>query len=499
MKYVKPDFEEEWNEAIRYPEFRRMGKKMWMYVAKNYYFIESYSNIEDVLGNVDLDFDNLEPEKKQRFMENYNEGVIEIPLVVKFSDDDYDLIAGNTRIAGLVKNGHDPKLWVIDLDNKNTQKLIQQLIRTAHDKIGRTKGREYAPSSEEIEDMINKLFDKHKSEELDEKWSQKYKNSIDCNNPKGFSQRAHCQGRKKRMNENEKLVGGNADKKSLVQIAKKHDAKNYYHIDDMVKSLKKQLDMGMEVEMEHTDDKEKAKEIALDHLWEDPKYYSKLSKIEEGKNSHEHDDDMVIGVAEILKQIEDIKNRKKVFKNMKDKFHKENVEFNEKEFSRMSGLKSGKKDIDETDASSSDSFVRPAFGKTILKKDIHTFHNANLTEIVDAVGFGYDVPFGGDTPRGKKEPLKISGPEGIYKSRAVKDKKFPRYGGPKAVFVKIKEKCKKFPYCNQGDTGALEFIKEDEEIQNIVNEVSKTTGVPKNQLIKIVFNEIKEIFINNEK
>lgn len=32
-------------------------------------------------------------------------------------------------------------------------------------------------------------------------WSEKYKKSIDCNNPKGFSQKAHCQGRKKR-NEN---------------------------------------------------------------------------------------------------------------------------------------------------------------------------------------------------------------------------------------------------------------------------------------------------------
>lgn len=30
-------------------------------------------------------------------------------------------------------------------------------------------------------------------------WSQKYKNSIDCENPKGFSQRAHCQGRKKKQ------------------------------------------------------------------------------------------------------------------------------------------------------------------------------------------------------------------------------------------------------------------------------------------------------------
>jgi hypothetical protein len=35
-------------------------------------------------------------------------------------------------------------------------------------------------------------------------WSKKYKKSIDCDNPKGFSQRAHCQGRKKKMTEEKK-------------------------------------------------------------------------------------------------------------------------------------------------------------------------------------------------------------------------------------------------------------------------------------------------------
>lgn len=32
---------------------------------------------------------------------------------------------------------------------------------------------------------------------ITEKWSEEYKRSINCDNPKGFSQRAHCQGRKK--------------------------------------------------------------------------------------------------------------------------------------------------------------------------------------------------------------------------------------------------------------------------------------------------------------
>jgi hypothetical protein len=38
---------------------------------------------------------------------------------------------------------------------------------------------------------------KTNEQELDEKWSDKYKRSIDCANPKGFSQRAHCQGKNK--------------------------------------------------------------------------------------------------------------------------------------------------------------------------------------------------------------------------------------------------------------------------------------------------------------
>ena len=39
------------------------------------------------------------------------------------------------------------------------------------------------------------------SEFITEKWSAKYKRSINCAHPKGFSQRAHCQGRKKKTNE----------------------------------------------------------------------------------------------------------------------------------------------------------------------------------------------------------------------------------------------------------------------------------------------------------
>jgi hypothetical protein len=307
------------------------------------------------------------------------------------------------------------------------------------------------------------------------------------------------------MNESNKIEGGGADNKSLVQIAKKHNAKNYYQIDDIVKSLKKQVSIGLPVEMDHTDSEDEAREIVYDHLWEDPKYYTKLKKadIDEVDDSHEHDDDMVSGVAEILKQIKDTDNRKEVHKNMVGKFRKENVKFDKKDFSKMSGLKSEKKDIDETDTGSSGSFEGPAFG-SMVKRKITSIPNANLSEQEEEVEEAttssssgqFDVPaFGKTTKGGRKDPLKIDGPDSIYKGRAVTDKKFPKWGGPGGVFVKVKEKCKKFPYCNQGNTGALEFIKEDKEIQTAINEVSKKSGIPRNEIEKIVLNEIKQIFI----
>jgi len=44
---------------------------------------------------------------------------------------------------------------------------------------------------------------------VSEGWSQKYKKSIDCKNPKGFSQRAHCQGRKVNEQNNDIFHQGN--------------------------------------------------------------------------------------------------------------------------------------------------------------------------------------------------------------------------------------------------------------------------------------------------
>ncbi len=97
-------------------------------------------------------------------------------------------------------------------------------------------------------------------------WSEKYKKSINCDNPKGFSQRAHCQGRRKKLKEQFKPF------KTVEQIAKKH------RLD--VSFIQKQLDMGEPIEHEHTKDHELAREIALQHLSEIPDYYTRLKKME---------------------------------------------------------------------------------------------------------------------------------------------------------------------------------------------------------------------------
>lgn len=59
------------------------------------------------------------------------------------------------------------------------------------------------------------------------------------------------------------------------QIADKHGVS--------VEEIEAELKKGMEVEMEHTTDEDVAHEIAMDHLLEDPRYYTKLDTIEEKK------------------------------------------------------------------------------------------------------------------------------------------------------------------------------------------------------------------------
>ena len=67
---------------------------------------------------------------------------------------------------------------------------------------------------------------------LDEGWSKKYKDSINCSNPKGFSQKAHCAGRKKNEDIDENFADGK--KKGLIK-ATKEDIASYKKIIGLAK------------------------------------------------------------------------------------------------------------------------------------------------------------------------------------------------------------------------------------------------------------------------
>jgi hypothetical protein len=239
--------------------------------------------------------------------------------------------------------------------------------------------------------------------------------------------------------------------KPETELSKLTDVFNYIRDKNLVTKIKNYRKKGyrviatvgeghIELIKNNFDNKEKNHEIDTNHLSEDPSYYTKMKKIE----------------------------------------------------------------AKETDSSSSGAYSAPLFGKSsTVKRKISHIPNMDLNEeeeveeaTTSSSSGAFDVPaFGKTTKGGRKNPLKIDGPSSEYQGRAVKDKNFPKWGGPDSVFVKVKEKCKKFPYCNQGNTGAIEFIKEDQEIQEAITHVSKKYGISHQEVENIVLNEIKQIFI----
>ena len=66
--------------------------------------------------------------------------------------------------------------------------------------------------------------------------------------------------------ESEKIKGGKAKGMSVNDLAKKHKVG--------IKDIEKEIKVGTKIEMEHTDSKKIAKEIAMDHIAEFPDYYT---------------------------------------------------------------------------------------------------------------------------------------------------------------------------------------------------------------------------------
>ena len=81
---------------------------------------------------------------------------------------------------------------------------------------------------------------KKKTKKMNEGWSDKYKKSIDCNNPKGFSQKAHCQGKKK-VSESTKYDRYDKEKKQFAKDDRKMKFGKFY---DKAKEARDRLRPG---------------------------------------------------------------------------------------------------------------------------------------------------------------------------------------------------------------------------------------------------------------
>jgi hypothetical protein len=122
-----------------------------------------------------------------------------------------------------------------------------------------------APDSKDVKKNSKKLNNKGMSgyEDIDENWDSEYEEVDEI------------------AVQTDKIPGGLAKGKTLIDLAKRWDSKGYYDPKQFAAEyIKPQLLKGIKVEMEHTTDVSIAAEIAMDHLWEDLKYYDKLATIE---------------------------------------------------------------------------------------------------------------------------------------------------------------------------------------------------------------------------
>ncbi len=263
------------------------------------------------------------------------------------------------------------------------------------------------------------------------------------------------------------LEGGLSDGKSLKDLAKKHKVD--------IEELKKQLEMGIDVEKkEHIKNKKSAEEIAMDHLFEDPKYYTKLKKMETSeskvnklsKDSHE----MVSGVVNIINQIKDVKNKKQIAQNMLKQFKREKIEIDSKEFLKMCKLNYGeKKETKEaTGTGSSGAYAAPLFSGEEPKK----------VEAKEATGSGSVGAY--ETPAAWAKSTKSKDWRGKSKTQI-----------PGGSFVSVKKKCKSFPYCNQGDIKSLK-IYERREVKSAIENVARKLNIKETVIKAIIQHELEK-------
>ena len=118
VSFVKPQFDVEWEEANRYDFLDKLGQQGWEELAKTGKAVTVTKNNVKKIGNTGADgsetLDDLEPDKVARLKTAMKSGTVEMPIVMKQPNGELELIAGNTRLIGLINTVGKATVWYID-------------------------------------------------------------------------------------------------------------------------------------------------------------------------------------------------------------------------------------------------------------------------------------------------------------------------------------------------------------------------------------------------
>ena len=124
-----PNFNREWDEATRYPEFVNLGKEKWIeLVSKGKPVTVTRKNVNKI-NNTDAadpkSFKLLDPEKQKRALAQLANGDVEMPIVARYSDGYLELIGGNTRLTAQMAKDGQAKVWLFNVPEELTQGVAE--------------------------------------------------------------------------------------------------------------------------------------------------------------------------------------------------------------------------------------------------------------------------------------------------------------------------------------------------------------------------------------
>ena len=157
IQFRKPNFDAEWGEAERYPEFKKIGKDNWIDLAKQGKPVTVDNAMSNKINNTEAgekdrdQFDKLDSSKRDRFVKDLVNNNIELPIIARYSDGYLELVGGNTRLTGMMSQIGQGKAWVFDVPDEvanlaeskqNLNEAIQfwPLIAAAFTALAKKKG-----------------------------------------------------------------------------------------------------------------------------------------------------------------------------------------------------------------------------------------------------------------------------------------------------------------------------------------------------------------------